>query len=254
MEDSKIAWTNHTFNGVIGCSHVSPGCVHCYAETQNKYYKWNGGNWGPGSPRKVTSDDYWRQPFRWNKQAAQDGTRPRVFCSSLSDVMDPEWPSGVRERLWELILQTPNLNWLLLTKRPENFASMLPDRWAAYSNVWLGVTCENRKHGFPRVEILRNTPAVVRFLSCEPLLEDISDINLQGIDWVICGGESGSHAREFKTEWARSLRDACIGKNFFMKQLGSFVQIEIAKGEKKDPHGTDQAHFPPDLRVQTWPR
>ncbi|WP_109485414.1 DUF5131 family protein [Occallatibacter savannae] len=254
MYGSSIGWTDHTFNPWIGCSHVSEGCENCFAETDNKRYRWNGGKWGPGALRKLTSEEYWKQPLRWNKAAATAARRPRVFCASLADVFDPEAPVGARERLWNLILETPNLDWLLLTKRPQNFTTMLPNRWAAYQNVWLGVTCENRKNGFPRVDILRRTPAVIRFLSCEPLLEDLSGINLQGIDWIICGGESGHHAREFRYEWARNLRETCVGKNFFMKQLGSFVPINLLKGEKRDPHGTDVSHFPVDLQVQTWPR
>lgn len=271
MQESKIAWTDHTFNPWIGCTRVSAGCIHCYAETQNAHYNWNGGGWGPGAPRKVTSDDNWRNPIRWDRAAAAEGKRAKVFCASLADVFDPEAPAGARERLFELILETPNLDWLLLSKRPENFDLMLPANWALYHNVWLGVSVENRKSGYPRVDILRRTPAVVRFLSCEPLLEDVSDIDLRGIDWVICGGESGHHAREFKLEWARALRDRCEaeGKTFFQKQLGAepteqsvpliqVKQVTSKDGKReikmKDWHGTDVSKFPADLRLQSWPR
>jgi protein gp37 len=202
MQDSKIAWTDHTYNRWIGCTRVSEGCRNCYAETQNRFYKWNGGSWGPGAPRKLTSEAYRKQPLKWDRDAARAGKRARVFCASLSDVFDPEAPTGAREDLWELILETPNLDWLILSKRPENFDAMLPDRWVIYHNVWLGVTCENRKSGYPRLDILRKTPAVVRFVSCEPLLEDVSDINLDGIDWIICGGESGHHAPLGNSSWS----------------------------------------------------
>jgi len=270
MEQSKIAWTDHTFNPWIGCAHVSEGCRNCYAEKQNAVYTtWNGGKWGPGAPRKVTSDDNWHNPVRWDRAAKAQGKRAKVFCASLADVFDPEAPVEARERLWKLILQTPNLDWLILTKRPENFETMLPSNWALYHNVWLGVSVENKKYGYPRVDILRRTPAVVRFLSCEPLLEDISDVNLDGIDWVICGGESGSHSREFQLEWARVLRDRCDKENkvFFMKQLGAFatensvplVQINIIMNKKgkeikrADLYKTDISKFPADLQIQTWP-
>jgi protein gp37 len=271
MQESKIAWTDHTYNPWIGCSRVSEGCRNCYAETQNGFYKWNGGEWGPGALRKLTSSDYWKQPLKWDRDAAKAGKRHRIFCASLADIFDLEAPVGARERLWELILKTPNLDWLILTKRPENFDLMLPANWALYHNVWLGVSVENRKSGYPRVDILRRTPAVVRFLSCEPLLEDVSDIDLRGIDWVICGGESGRHSREFRLEWGRALQARCAqeGKTFFMKQLGaeptelSVPLIQIKKvtsqdGKReikmKDWHGTDVSKFPADLQLQEWPR
>ena len=269
MEESKIAWTDHTFNPWIGCSHESEGCRNCYAETQNAHYHWNGGAWGPGAPRKITSDDNWRNPVRWDRAAQAHGKRAKVFCASLADVFDPEAPAEARVRLFELILQTPNLDWLLLTKRPKNFDAMLPANWAHFHNVWLGVSCENRKSGYPRVDILRRTPAVVRFISAEPLLEDISDVNLDGIDWVICGGESGWHSREFQLEWARALRDRCTaaGKKYFVKQLGAnptesevpvpLVHITTNKKGKEiriaDLHATDVSKFPTDLQIRTCP-
>jgi hypothetical protein len=110
MEESKIAWTDHTFNPWIGCSHESEGCRNCYAETQNAHYHWNGGAWGPGAPRKITSDDNWRNPVRWDRAAQAHGKRAKVFCASLADVFDPEAPAEARVRLWELILQTPNFS------------------------------------------------------------------------------------------------------------------------------------------------
>lgn len=264
MEDSKIAWTDNTFNPWIGCTRVSAGCEHCYAEVQNNCHKWNGGTWGHKAPRKVTSDKYWRKPLAWNAKAAKMGERLRVFCASLADIFDDNGPISTRKRLWELVRRTPNLDWLILTKRPENFQKYLPRDWGTgYPNVWLGVTCENRKEGFPRVEVLRRTPAKVRFLSCEPLLEDTSDVILSGIDWVIVGGESGPGSREFKIEWARRMRDRCAeaGVPFFMKQLGSSpseaalslpVLHKTLEG-KIDVHGSNPANFPSDLQIQAWP-
>jgi protein gp37 len=123
---------------------------------------------------------------------ADAGERKFCFSASMADVFDEEAPTDQRERLWELIRQTPHLDWLLLTKRPENIASMLPSDWGiGYFNCWLGVSCEDIKWGLPRIDILRKIPAVKRFLSCEPLLEDIAqNIDLSGIDWVITGGET----------------------------------------------------------------
>ena len=264
MELSKIAWTDNTFNPWIGCTRVSAGCEHCYAEAQNRLRTWNGGTWGPGAPRKVTSDENWRKPLAWDKKAREEGKRTKVFCASLSDVFDHEAPIEARQRLWELIRQTPNLDWLILTKRPQNFKKYLPEDWGTgYLNVWLGVTCENRKQGFPRVDILRETPAKVRFLSCEPLLESVKDANLTGIDWVIVGGESGAGSREFDVEWGRELQARCLeeGVKFFVKQLGSHPTAEGTKfpillrslGGKKDVHGANPENFPTDLRTQTWP-
>jgi protein gp37 len=185
---TKIAWADSSWNPWIGCTKISPACKHCYAESQNKRRNWNGGTWGPGAPRKVLSQSNWDAPLKWDRKAAEgmhgkDGKRWLVFGGDLCDTFDDEGPLDARDRMWRLMRSTPHLTWMLLTKRPENFKKYLPYDWGdGYSNVWLGVTCENREHGYPRVEILRNTPATMRFLSCEPLLEDISDIDLTGIN------------------------------------------------------------------------
>jgi protein gp37 len=170
-EETEISWADATFNAWIGCTRVSRACDACYAETQNAFRKWNGGTWGPGTPRKVMADAYWRRPHAWNKKAELSGKRPRVFCSSLADVFDNEAPAGQRDRLWATIRATPALDWLLLTKRPHNIARMLPPDWGdGYPNVWLGTTVEDQKTADLRVPVLLKVPAVVRFLSCEPLL------------------------------------------------------------------------------------
>ena len=137
-EFSKIEWTDHTFNPWIGCQHVSPGCDHCYAETQNNFRKWNGGTWGPHAPRKRTSEANWRKPLQWARDAANRGKSARVFCASLADVFDNQVAPAWRVDLFELIRETPQLDWLLLTKRPENIRKMLPLDWMdGYPNVWL---------------------------------------------------------------------------------------------------------------------
>ncbi|MGA9473297.1 MAG: DUF5131 family protein [Terriglobales bacterium] len=152
----------------------------------------------------------------------------------------------------------------MLTKRPGNLGRYLPADWCeGYTNVWLGVSVDDRKHGFPRLDILRETPAAVRFLSCEPLLEDVSDIDLTGIDWVIVGGESRAGSRVFDVEWARKLRDRCGESHtpFIFKQLGSravedgtsVALDKLQPNGKRDRHGKYSAYFPPDLMVQEWP-
>lgn len=236
-KDSKIEWTHHTFNPWIGCVKVSPGCAHCYAEAQNK--RWGRDLWGSAKPRQITSDAYWKQPHAWNADAEAAGERKRVFCASMADVFeDREDLIEQRARLWCLIAATPALDWLLLTKRPENLLRMVP--WMAsdgkpWSNVWLGTTCEDQRRADERIPHLLQVPAVVRFLSCEPLLGPVSiaphlEINMRtepitvNIDWVIAGGESGHGARPMHPGWARSLRDQCeeFGVSFFFKQWGEW--------------------------------
>ncbi len=265
MENSKIAWTHHTFNPWTGCTKVSPGCLNCYAKTEDdRHLRGPQSHWGAGAPRHTTSTSYWKAPHKWNREARTENTRRRVFCGSLCDWADEEAPLGVRDRLWDIIRETPQLDWLLLTKRAMNIEKCLPKLWGSgYPNVWLGVTVEDHMYGFPRVDILRNIPAALRFLSCEPLLEDIGDINLTGIDWVITGGESGNGVREYDLQWARSLQLAAkqFEAAFFVKQLGSepvesgsrFSILYPQQNGKPDKHGRSIVNFPADLQVQEVP-
>ncbi|MCL4068177.1 phage Gp37/Gp68 family protein [Pseudomonas sp. GX19020] len=168
-ENSSIGWTHHTFNPVTGCQKVGPGCDNCYAEGWAK--RSGQVKWGPGEARKRTTAAYWRQPLKWDRDAAAAGERQRVFCASLADVFDNAWPEGVRTDLWALIRATPNLDWMLLTKRPGNIAKMLPPDWGrGYPNVWLGCTVVNQAEADRDIPKLMAVPAVVRFLSMEPLL------------------------------------------------------------------------------------
>ena len=223
MENSKIAWTDHTFNPWIGCEKVSPACDNCYAERDNKRY--GRGELFTGAPPIRTSAAYWKKPLKWNRDAEASGKRQRVFCASWADVFDDRVPKQWRLDLWALIAATPNLDWLILTKRPQNIMYMLPDDWNdGYTNVWIGVTAENREQAVRRIPILRSIPAAVRFISCEPLLEDITPgLNLDGIHWVICGGESGYKARYMQHVPVLRLIKICrtAGVSFFMKQMGS---------------------------------
>ena len=226
MENTNIEWTTHTFNPWIGCQHVSPGCDHCYAESMMDH-RYHRVDWGPNGERKRTSDQYWKQPIRWAKDARQKGHRLRVFCASLADVWDNQVPSRWRADLSRLINSTPELDWQLLTKRPENIRKMLPSaieglpEWP-WANVWLGTTCEDQKHYDHRWPILRRIPAAIHFISYEPALGSLTLRSSPGLpDWVICGGESGKGARMMNPAWASHLLDECGSLNvaFFMKQI-----------------------------------
>ena len=165
-ENSKIEWTDHTFNPWVGCTKVSAACDHCYAEAWAKRtgqsQLWSGA-------RRRTSETNWRQPLKWNREAAAARVQRKVFCASLADVFDNQAEPQWREDLWALIQDTPNLDWQLLTKRPQNIAKMLPDDWGGgYGNVWLGTTVENETEAARRIPHLLAVPAVVRFLSVEP--------------------------------------------------------------------------------------
>jgi protein gp37 len=284
MKNSHIEWTDHTFNPWIGCTMVSPGCVNCYAWARDVRFA-GGVHWGNGAPRQRTSADNWKQPFKWDREAkaaheaavdaiiavgggaAMPPRRPRVFCASLADWLDDEVPIEWLADLLKLIHDTPNLDWLLLTKRPQNWKDAmmavmryLEDHggaedgsqelhlwvldWAtrkAPANVWIGTTVENQEMADLRIPLLIDIPARVRFLSCEPLLGPVNlhvpdpdwrrtyqaTIGPANISWVICGGESGPHARPMHPDWARSLRDQCNAAcvPFFFKQWGEWYPL-----------------------------
>lgn len=269
-EISKISWTDGTFNIAWGCTEVGPGCDSCYAREHAARFGWK---WGHGAERRYFSDKHWNDPIRWNKKAEKAGKRMKVFCSSMADIFDNEIDQGVRDRLWTLIDETPWIDWQLLTKRIGNAPSMFPSRWlerGAPPSVWLGITVVNQE------EVDRDLSKLARFvgrfkilwLSIEPQLGDIdlatwlfsmmSDKQC-AINWVVDGGESdASHARQFKLEWARSLRDQCAaaGVAFFMKQLGSnpFPRgdgwINMHRSYKWD----EPERWPDDLKIQEFPK
>lgn len=245
-ENSGIEWTTHTFNPWTGCTAVSPACDGCYAEAWAK--RSGHVQWGPHGERRRTKT--WGNPVKWNKAAEGASERPRVFCASLADVFDNhrsiqhQW----RADLWHLIEDTPNLDWLLLTKRPQNIAKFVLPSWIAKGfppNVWLGVTVENQEEANRRVPILLSLSARVRFLSCEPLLGpvDLDQLRpdfsswLDHLSWVITGGESGGNFRPADPDWFRSLRDQCAaaGVPFLFKQWEGTTQAKIkAKGRALD--------------------
>lgn len=234
--ETKIEWADATFNPWIGCTRVSPGCDHCYAAVSTPARRF-GVEWGAGKARRETSEAYWRQPLRWNAMHARPHgeRRFRVFCASLADVFDNEVPARWRTDLFQLIQQTPNLDWLLLTKRIGNVSQMVIDAGFAslwpLPNVWLGASICTQAEADRDILKLLCTPARVRFISVEPMLSPIT-INAPIFDqdgdrvlhWVICGGESGKDARPVHPDWVRSLRDQCVqsGTPFFFKQWGEF--------------------------------
>jgi protein gp37 len=258
-ENTKIEWADHTFNPWMGCTKVGPGCDNCYAETLLDK-RMHIVQWGAGKTRVRTSLANWRRPILWNMDAQRLGIRFRVFCASLADVFDNEVPDQWRYDLWQLILATPNLDWLLLTKRIGNAKLREVYRMLSWpANVWLGTTICNQAEADRDIPKLLEIPAAVRFLSIEPLLGhiDLSAAYLPcpnakntimdpetgryeccrkcdytgitgefGVDWVIVGGESGGHrARPIHPEWVRSLRDQCATTNtpFLFKQWGEYI-------------------------------
>jgi protein gp37 len=263
-ENSAIEWTDHTFNPWEGCQKVGPGCDHCYAETRNARFvpkdsplRGTAPNWGPGALRRRTSPANWRKPLAWQADARRflpdHGRRQRVFCASLADVFDNAVDPAWRADLFDLIRATPDLDWLLLTKRIGNVAGMVVGGMP--HNVWLGATIVNQAEADRDIPKLLTTPARVRFLSMEPLLGPVNltsmpcgarDAGASGwsalwreepfgrghIDWVIVGGESGPGARPMHPDWARSLRDQCAGAGvpFLFKQWGEWGPERESRG------------------------
>ena len=213
---------------------MSPACDNCYAEVWA--HRLGQDLWGPREARRFFGDNHWREPLRWNAEAENEQRRARVFCASMADVF--EWRADLNEqraRLWQLINQTPNLDWLLLTKRPQHILRMTPwgDRWP--DNVWVGTTVENQRFADLRLPQLLRVPARVRFLSCEPLL---GPLNLQSwfnrtgyhpIDWIIVGGESGVHSRPMHPDWALGLLEQCQTAQvpFHFKQWGHWGPTNV---------------------------
>ena len=241
MRNSKIEWTDHTFNPWWGCTKVSDACDNCYAEAWAK--RTGHDVWGHSKPRRQLSEAYWQQPYKWNEEAEHTG-RQRVFCASMADVF--EWHAAlnqVRKKLWSVIENTPHLDWLLLTKRPHLINRLTPwgNHWP--DNVWVGTTVEDNRAARKRISELLDTKARVKFLSCEPLLEDVNISKWANqLDWVITGGETGAKARPTSPDWFRNIRDACASHDvpFHFKQWGDWFPLE----EMGDPYLT--------TRVETW--
>ncbi|EGF96783.1 DUF5131 family protein [Brevundimonas diminuta] len=226
-EITAIEWCDHTFNPWIGCTKVSPACDHCYAEAlmDTRYGR---ARWGAGEDRVRTGVANWQQPRRWDRQAAKDGTRPFVFCASLADVFDNEVEPLWRRDLFKLIEETPNLVWLLLTKRIGNVLKMtdpMRDGVCLPRNVAIGATMvtqeEYDRDRMKLWEVKQSLEPLFTFGSFEPLLGRIT-LDCHAPDWIIVGGESGREARTMDAEWARYLKrqSADLGRVFNFKQMG----------------------------------
>lgn len=241
-DNTKIEWATHSFNPWVGCTKISPACDHCYAEGWAK--RSGSVQWGPHAERRRTTPAYWRQPLKWNREAEQSGTRPRVFCASLADVFDNAVPDEWRADLFDLIEKTPNLDWLLLTKRIGNAKDTIfiarGGHLPILDNLWIGATICNQQEADRDIPKLLAVPAAKRFLSMEPLLEHVdvfstmtgellhssgNDYEPGWLDWIIVGGESGQHARPMHPNWVFSIRDQCkaAGVSFLFKQWGEWV-------------------------------
>jgi protein gp37 len=244
--------------------------VNCYADT----WATRTGHpdlWRRHGERRFFGDKHWAEPVAWNRKAEAAGVRRRVFCASMADVFErhPDTDVGAeighaRQRLLRLIEHTTSLDWLLLTKRPENILEMVTPRWQFMGfppNVWIGTSVEDQQRADERIPYLLEIPAAVRFLSCEPLLSevDLSDAiwprdgghGTRRVDWVIVGGESGPKARVMEVRWARSVAKQCGDRAaFFMKQMGS---VWAKDHHAKDAKGEDPDEWPEDLRVREFP-
>lgn len=268
-ENSGIGWTKHTFNPWIGCTKVAAECDNCYAERDfgNRF----GVPWGKGQPRRRTKPGNWQKVRAWNREAERTGERVRVFCASLADVFDPEVPDELRMELFGLISATPALDWLLLTKRPRVAHDFLTEaarqgqHWLAqmegarpecwpFRNVTLGVSAGTQRAAEVGIPWLMDTPVHHRFVSAEPLLEELDlsawlepngvnttlGLGNPGIDWLIVGGESGPNARTIHPDWVRKLclQAQAAGTAFFFKQWGEWAPWVAGDGVF-DPKATD---------------
>ncbi len=259
MGTTKIQWTATEHNGIIhdgfsfnthwGCTEQgAPGhseCDNCYARVlANRFY---GDIWGHDKPRRFQSESYWKQPFNWDSRAAKLGSKLKVFANSMSDWAEGRTDlDGVRERLFGVIGQTPNLNWLLLTKLPNRITERGP-----LPNVWYGTSVGVDKSRW-RIDKLRKVGTVpVRFLSIEPLLEPLPDLDLENISWIVVGGESVG-GRQCKLEWIEDViaQAQKHGIPVFVKQLGTSLAKQLAL---KDKQGGDIDEFPAHLRIREFP-
>lgn len=245
---SSIEWTDATWNPVRGCSKVSPGCVNCYAWKFAERFRGV-----PGHPFEQGFDlrlvpEMIIEPLNWKEPR-------RIFVNSMSDLFHEDIPDDYIIQCAITMVKADWHQFQILTKRAERMQRLLEGKLAvaaACCHIFFGVSVENRQHGLPRLDILRKTQCQRKFISFEPLLESVGEPDLQGIDWVIVGGESGQKARPFETDWALEILASAEKHHvpFFMKQLGTHL---CRLAGKKDLKGTDMADFPPALRMRQFP-
>jgi len=245
-DHSKIEWTDATWNPVRGCTKVSPGCKHCYAETFAERFRGV-----PGHPFERGFDlrlvpEKLMEPFKWTSSK-------RVFVNSMSDLFHPKIPENYIARVVEVMLAANWHTYQVLTKRPERMQGLLRRSLkcaAKAKHIWWGVSVENRKHGLPRIDALRRSRANMKFVSCEPLLESLGKFSLKGIDWVIVGGESGPGARPMSKAWVLEIQEHCAqaGVPFFFKQWGGVQKSRY--GRLLDGRTHDEL---PDITASEFP-
>lgn len=291
MIDTEISWATDTLNWWFGCTKVSPACQFCYAETWDKRFHGADPHWGPDAPRMIRElPKVMGELEKIKRRAAKTGERPRVFVNSMSDFFEDRRDlDEARLAALDAMRQAAEVDFLLLTKRPEKIMKLLHQAkidlevgrhdpssqcledsplhhwltsWVtaiAPRNIWLGTTVENQEWADKRIPELLKVPAAVRFLSCEPLLSPIElprhdqsmGPSFSPLDWVICGGESGAHARPMHPDWARSLRDQCAaaGVSFHFKQWGMWGQWRGDLVQHGSPLATKAAYAPAALKV-----
>ena len=205
-ENSNIEWTDHTFNPVWGCTQIAPGCDNCYAKEIDQRFN-KGAFWGPKNMPRRTNIQNWNKVRKWNKSAEITGQQVKVFCASMADICDKNWEPAWREDLWQLIRETPSLTWQLLTKRATLIEKYIPLDIRMLPNVWLGVTAEDQKHGVERASQLSQIECNLRWMSIEPLLEQIKipAYIMETMSWIVIGGESGSSHRPIDASWVSSI-------------------------------------------------
>jgi protein gp37 len=237
MAESAIEWTEHTWNPVTGCTKISPGCKHCYAETMTRRLT------AMGAPGYENGFELTLHPERL-LQPLKRKSPTIYFVNSMSDLFHDEVPDAFIEEVLEVCRRTPQHTYQVLTKRAERLPQFFKSR-PCPPNVWLGVSVEDKKYGVPRIASLKGVDARVRFLSVEPLLEDIGTIDLSGIHWVIVGGESGPRARPMAEAWVESVRRQAKaqGVAFFFKQWGAWGPDGVRRDKKRNGR---------DLRGRRW--
>lgn len=245
-DNSKIEWTDATWNPVRGCTKISPGCAHCYAETFAERFRGV-----PGHPFEQGFDlrlvtEKLADPIRWSKPK-------KIFVNSMSDLFHEDVPDEFIEKVARVMLAANWHTYQVLTKRADRMASLLKTKLrksAEAPHIWWGVSVENRKHGLPRIDALRSAHPKVTFLSVEPLLEDLGRFDLRGVSWVIVGGESGHGARPMDIQWVRNIRNQCNEADvaFFFKQWGGVRKSETGRtldGRTHDNFPTATLNQPP---------
>ncbi|HUN13477.1 MAG TPA: phage Gp37/Gp68 family protein [Alistipes sp.] len=225
MRTTKIEWTERTWNPVTGCTKISAGCEHCYAETMSRRLCAMGNSKYTNGFQSTMHPEDLVEPMRWKKPST-------IFVCSMSDLFHPDVPFDFIDKVFGVIRNTPQHNYQILTKRAERMAEYFSTR-VIPSNVWIGVTVEAVKTK-NRIDYIRNLKATVRFISCEPLLEDLGELNLNGINWIIVGGESGVQARPMKEEWVLNIKRQAEANHipFFFKQWGTWSADGVKSNKK----------------------